>query len=318
VHYIDWKPYGPSANAPAAFFATGIKDKEDVLLGVYAIQLPPEFERSIEELQPQCELQTMAEAFEGAVNVAGLGRPTDEDLEKPLGCFKSHSAKSLSTLIDDHLRTGYPAGNTANRVADPYYDIKAHAVDATCAIAKTVEHLYKTKGYSIQQIQKPNQEVYDEFKRYMKNDIDFQGASGQVKFSGNDRPNPLTVMQVQQGKEVEVGLVQTDGKKTTISWIGNGTINTFWQKEPEDPPVKFAYWLVFQIGIPTLIIIVTCGISIYFGLKRARLQHPGQKKEAANSFGFEDTSNQESNMAQENPTTIGIEPQDNDVEFVGV
>jgi len=300
VHYIDWKPYGPSANAPAAFFATGIKDKDGVLLGVYSIQLPPEFERSIEELQPQCELQTIAEAFEGAVNVAGIGRPENEDLEKPLDCFKSHSAKSLSTLIHDHLRTGYPAGNTANRVADPYYDITSHAVDATCAIAKTVEHLYKTRGYSMQQIQKPNDEVYNEFKRYMKNDLDFQGASGRVKFSGNDKPAPLMVKQVVQGKEVDVFLMDIDG--ITIERIGNGTTGEYWTKEPEDPPEKFKYWLVFQIGIPTCIFCCTCVASIYFGLQRAR-QNTGPKKEKTQKIEFDQVSNQASNMANENPTS---------------
>eukprot|EP00930_Biecheleria_cincta_P105147 TRINITY_DN9771_c0_g1_i1.p1 TRINITY_DN9771_c0_g1~~TRINITY_DN9771_c0_g1_i1.p1 ORF type:complete len:358 (-),score=79.77 TRINITY_DN9771_c0_g1_i1:696-1640(-) len=303
VHYIDWKPYGPSGDAPAAFFATGIRDKDGVLLGAYSIQLPPEFEQSIEELQPQCDLQTIADAFEGAVNVAGLGRPTDENLEKPLDCFKSHSAKSLSTLIDDHFQKGFPAGNAANRVADPYYGIKSHVVDATCAIAKTVEHLYKTKGYSVQLIQKPNDEVYAEFKRYMKNELDFQGASGRVKFSDNNRPNPLGVKQVLQGKEVEVGVVHLNG---TISWIGNGTSSAAWAEEPEDPPERFGYWIVFQIGIPLLILCCACGFGLRMGLNRGQ-RNGGQSKDKAKQFGFEDTpaTNPESTQAAASQDNAG-------------
>jgi len=39
---IDWKPYGLSAGALAAFLSTGVKNEDGQLIGVYTIQLPPE------------------------------------------------------------------------------------------------------------------------------------------------------------------------------------------------------------------------------------------------------------------------------------
>eukprot|EP00930_Biecheleria_cincta_P052351 TRINITY_DN375_c1_g1_i9.p1 TRINITY_DN375_c1_g1~~TRINITY_DN375_c1_g1_i9.p1 ORF type:complete len:515 (-),score=82.41 TRINITY_DN375_c1_g1_i9:184-1683(-) len=293
VHYIDWKPYGPSGDAPAAFFATGLRDKDGVLIGVYSIQLPPEFERSIEELEPQCKLESIAEAFEGAVNVAGLGRPTDENLEKPLACFKSHSAKSLSRLIDNHFATGYPEGNLANRVMDPYYDIKAHAVDATCALAFTVQHML-SQGRTIEQIQRLDESSYNEFNRYLRNELDFQGVSGRVTFSDNNRPNLLSVKQVLQGKEVEVGLVFLNG---TLSWIGNGTIDSAWALEPADPPERFKYWLVFQIGLPTLLLCCTFCVGAHMALKRGKSRNPGAHKSKASAFEDSPKNNQVSNNA---------------------
>jgi methyl-accepting chemotaxis protein len=43
VHYIDWSPYGPSGGALAAFFSIGIRDQDGFLVGVYSIQLPPDY-----------------------------------------------------------------------------------------------------------------------------------------------------------------------------------------------------------------------------------------------------------------------------------
>ena len=41
VSYVDWRPYGPSAGALAAFLSTGIRDNNANLIGVYSTQLPP-------------------------------------------------------------------------------------------------------------------------------------------------------------------------------------------------------------------------------------------------------------------------------------
>ena len=51
-------------------------------------------------------------------------------------------------------------------------------------------------------------------------------ASGRVKFVGNDRKNLLVIQQVQDGVNVEVGLVSENG---TLSWGVNGTSSAFWQ-----------------------------------------------------------------------------------------
>ncbi|WP_375342461.1 methyl-accepting chemotaxis protein [Yoonia sediminilitoris] len=42
LHFVDFLPYGPSADAPAAFIATPIIDESDAQIGVFAIQVPSE------------------------------------------------------------------------------------------------------------------------------------------------------------------------------------------------------------------------------------------------------------------------------------
>merc|ERR1719181_1620434 len=97
----------------------------------------------------------------------------------------------------------------------------------------------------------------------------FQGVSGHVKFAenSNDKPNLLKIQQVQQGSNVEVGLVQLD---STIAWIGNGTNAESWTAEDIDPPWRWEEaWILFPILL-TLAICTPCCIGIYCGCKQFR------------------------------------------------
>ena len=55
--YIDWEAYEPNDGALAAFLATGLHDADGVLIGIYAIELPPTYRKSIETEQELCTLQ---------------------------------------------------------------------------------------------------------------------------------------------------------------------------------------------------------------------------------------------------------------------
>lgn len=257
ISYIDWRPYGPSAGVPAAFLSTGIRSDAGELLGVYAIQLPPSYRRSIETVRPECSLQAMAAAYEGAVNVVGLGRPAAEHMSKPLACFAAHSASSFLSLLDRHLREGFPLGDESTMVKDPYYEIRAHAADATCVMAFMMQHLL-SKGRSIQEIKSPTSEVYTEMLTFMRTRLDFQGASGRVRFVGNDRPAPLVVQQVQGGSVAEVGLVSENG---TLSWTNGGPDGAAWTKEFEDPPVYFP-WVVVHVGVPAVLCLLPTALAL--------------------------------------------------------
>jgi len=253
VSYIDWKAYGPSAGALAAFLTTGIRDKDGELVGVYAIQLPPDYVRSIEEVQPECSLAKMASSFEGAINVVGLGRPSEDKMVAPMSCFDGYSPQSFLTLLDQHLSGGYPLGDRATQVPNPYSMIKAHAADAVCVIAFTVKYLLE-QGHAIEDIQKPDKALYAKFLDYVKTKIDFPGASGQVKFSGNDKPNSLVVQQVQKGSNVDVGLLSpTEG--ADITWIAGGPDASAWKQEPNPrPPSNFPY-LAIRVLTPVIVIV---------------------------------------------------------------
>lgn len=273
--YIDWSPYGPSAYADAAFFSTGLRDEDGLLIGVYAIQLPPEYERSIEDTVEECSFETITEAFQGAINVAGLGRPVEENMEKPLPCFKGYSPRSLLSLLDLRFETGYPVGDPTLRVEDPYFDVKANAVDGTCAFAFGLQYLMR-QGHTVQQIQRRDPDVYQKFTNFFRTDMNFQGASGLVKFEGNDKKNLLMVQQIQNGQNVEVGLISENG---TLGWIGNGTDNTVWQVEPAE--TFELMWVLHPIAL-TLAIGCPCLFGCYIGyrLRKAALNAQSQSQSA--------------------------------------
>jgi hypothetical protein len=232
IHYIDWSPYGPSAYADAAFFSTGIRNATGHQVGVYTIQLPPGYEQSIDKLHPEdCPIEILAASFEGAINIAGLGKPLEEDMEKPLPCFKGHSAKSFYFELEGYLRDGFP-GVPYSAVPDPYSLLKGNAADATCLVAFTLKY-FLSQGRSIQEIQNPTERMYSDIQEYIKNIPAFQGATGMVTVDGNDKPNNLVVQQVQQGTYVEVGIVSTSGNRT---WMNGGVSAAAWKLEHKDPP----------------------------------------------------------------------------------
>eukprot|EP00437_Effrenium_voratum_P024892 CAMPEP_0181409812 /NCGR_PEP_ID=MMETSP1110-20121109/7016_1 /TAXON_ID=174948 /ORGANISM="Symbiodinium sp., Strain CCMP421" /LENGTH=1887 /DNA_ID=CAMNT_0023532339 /DNA_START=33 /DNA_END=5696 /DNA_ORIENTATION=- len=258
--YVDWQPYGPSAYADAAFFSTGLRNEDGVLIGIYSIQLPPEYERSIEVLQPQCSFTAIQEAFQGSINVAGLGRPIEANMEKPLPCFKGYSPRSLLSLLDLRFKTGYPIGDPTTIVEDPYYEVKAHAVDATCAFAFGLQYLFR-QGHTVEQIQQRDPAVYRKFTDYIQLELDFQGASGRVKFNGNDKDNLLMVQQLVGENYVEAGLVAING---TVMWEGNGTTAEFWQVEPAE--TFELMWILHPIAL-SLAIGCPCCFGCWVGYR---------------------------------------------------
>ncbi|CAK9004351.1 unnamed protein product, partial [Durusdinium trenchii] len=184
-----------------------------------------------------------------------------ENMEKPLPCFKGYSPRSLLSLLDLRFDTGYPVGDLTTRVEDPYFDVKAHAVDATCAFAFGIQYLMR-QGHTVQQIQRRDPDVYRKFSEYLRTELDFQGASGQVKFEGNDRKNLQVVQQVIDGVSVEVGMINENG--TTITWFANGTTGRFWQEEPAE--TFELMWILHPIAL-TLAICCPCLLGCWIGYR---------------------------------------------------
>jgi hypothetical protein len=290
VHYIDWRPYGPSGYADAAFFSTGIRNGTGHLVGVYTIQLPPGYEQSIDKLEAECPLNVLRENFEGAINIAGLGKPLEEDMEKPLDCFKGHSAKSFYFELEGYLRDGFP-GVPHSAVPDPYSLIKGNAADATCVVAYTMKH-FLSKGYPLENLQHPTQAMYDDVKKYIKQEtwtlaerqrghlIDaelndaqktqkeeamapFRGATGVVWFNGNNKPNNLVIQQVFEGRYQEVGVlgVEVSGDALVtgnLTWINGGVTDASWQLEHIDPPPPKAdeFNVFVEVILPFFFVII--------------------------------------------------------------
>jgi hypothetical protein len=254
VSVTDWTPYGPSAGALAAFLATGIRDGEGNLLGIYSTQMPTE-SMSIDNYEPECTLQAISESFEGAINVVGLGRPVDAELDTQVPCFTGRTAKAFLEVLDEALTNGYPLSDLDTQVPDPYHDLKTHAADGICVIAYALKHLMHVQGLSLYDIREHTAEAYQAFVSYIKTTVDFQGASGRVRFVANDKPAYLAVQQVQEGVTVLVGTCTHNG---TIDFdVNGGPSNASWLPAyPDAIPAKmyFPYW-AFQICLPVCFII---------------------------------------------------------------
>jgi hypothetical protein len=250
VTMTPWTPYGPSAGALASFLASGVKNENGELIGVYSTQMPPNA-MSIEVVEPDCTLQAITKSFEGAINFVGLGQPLAANMEGQVPCFKGRTAERFLELLNLHLTEGYPLGDSLTQVADPYHDIKAHAVDGTCVFAYALRHLMAA-DYSLHDIREHTPEAYAAFLAYIKTEADFSGVSGKVKFSGNDKPAFLAVQQIQDGKTALVGT--TNG--TSDLTINGGPSNASWKPahpdmEPQEEDFPF---FIFQIVLPFLCI----------------------------------------------------------------
>jgi hypothetical protein len=247
-----WEPYGPNDGALGSFMAIAVLDDDGNPLGVFAIELPIEA-MSIDTVEPMCTLDAITDSFEGAINFVGLGQPLPADIEKQVPCFKGRTARSFMEKLDGHLANGYPTGDASTVIPDPYNDVRMHAADGTCAIAYTVAHLME-QGFTLTQIEQNNQAAYDGFIRYIKQELSFQGVSGLVQFSANDKPAFLAVQQVQEGSTVLVGTCSHNSSVDLT--LNGGPSNASWNSAfpdviPEE--AQFPYW-VFQIVLPILCI----------------------------------------------------------------
>jgi hypothetical protein len=250
---VPWAPYGPSAGALASFMALSVRDAEDAsTIGVYCGQMPPEA-MSVEDVELACTMDAVASSFEGSINFVGLGQPLQANLGLQVPCFAGRTAEAFLKLLDQHVAEGYPLGDDSTKVSQPFDELKSHSADATCVFAYAVQHLL-SQEFSIHDIKSNTEAVYEAFISYIKTTVDFQGASGRVKFSGNDKAANLGVFQVQDGHKKLVGTCSHNG--TADLTVNGGPSNASWQPaHPDAPPPEenFPYW-AFQIFLPVLCI----------------------------------------------------------------
>lgn len=202
---------------------------------------------------PTCTGEALSELFQGAVNVAGLGVSLDADRDKRLTCFPEHTSRTMSELISMHLSEGYPAGY-GNAVESPYTNIQSYGADGVCMIALTVKEMM-SRGYTLDQLILQEETTYNEMVYFMKTNLSFEGVSGLVQFSGNERRSYLAITQVRDHESIPVGyLLSDDADSVTIDYAI--LTSNFWVPAPGDegPVSTIKTWHLVLIGI----IVGTC------------------------------------------------------------
>merc|ERR1719478_2037047 len=112
----------------------------------------------------------------------------------------------------------------------PHMELRAHSADGVCALAKTMAHFMAEN--TIDQLRNPSTKLYNEFVTYLKTGLAFQGVSGWVNFTGNDKPESVALKQVRGQEFVTIGLAFPNG---TMSLAMNGGLaNDSWTAAKDD------------------------------------------------------------------------------------
>merc|ERR1711988_1555816 len=118
-------------------------------------------------VQPTCTGVAVSESFQGAINFAGLGKALPSEKDLPLDCFEGETSETFLATLDQHLTDGYPtAGDNETQVARPHMELRAHAADGVCALAKTMAHFMQS--YTAEEMRNPSTQQYQEFVGYLR------------------------------------------------------------------------------------------------------------------------------------------------------
>merc|ERR1719440_2214995 len=106
---------------------------------------------------PECTAAAIAQNMQGAINIKGMGAPVPSDekeMNTELTCLKGYTPKTFSELVQKHVQQGYPLGETGTNIKRPFNSVLNYA----------------------------------EIQNYMRSTLSFNGSSGRVSFTGNDKP----------------------------------------------------------------------------------------------------------------------------------
>merc|ERR1712224_17886 len=104
--------------------------------------------------------------------------------------------------------------------------------------------------------------LFRAFVTYMKTQLGFQGVSGWVNFTGNDKLAPTALKQVRGDVLLTVGMAFPNG--SLVFDINGGPVNESWKPARPDPEPYFPYMLL-QVLTPILCCCMpsTLGIVLY-------------------------------------------------------
>jgi len=180
------------------------------------------------EEHAMCTSVAISQSFRNAINLAGMGKALAHEEEMDLDCFGGYTAKTFLEAVHTHLTDGYPMpGDNETMIERPHAGLIAHAADGVCALMKAMKYM-KDEGYSDINIrgEERTAEFYAEVLRYIKTEMVFQGVSGYVNFTGNDKPETISLKQVRDDQLVDVGMAFPNGSMLLDMEVG--LVNSTW------------------------------------------------------------------------------------------
>merc|ERR1719203_1236336 len=99
----------------------------------------------------------MSHMYQGALQIAGLGRPDSAGMDAELDCFGGYTSQTLHEHIRDQVK---------DAISSPHYELINFAADGICVFAMTVRHML-AQGYSIQALRKPSESVFEQIRSFM-------------------------------------------------------------------------------------------------------------------------------------------------------
>jgi len=246
---------------------------------------------------PECTPQRLTELFEGSINIAGLGEPLERDMDVELDCFRDHTSRTIYEHVRNTLEEGYPTsptrlnplGRNATPILYPHDHLVNFAVDGVCMLAMAVQRMIFKEMFTIQELQKPHQE--QRFQRvigFMRNRLDFQGASGRVRMTGNDREGYLAAWQASGNSSKLVGHILAERTNFDGLWLESSAVNLSWatglqngswEVAPDDvlPPEEDPF-PILAVVIPVLVLffMAICCYAIYSSKKTGGSREKGE------------------------------------------
>jgi len=208
-------------------------------------------------LEPECTGPEINKYYEDALTIAGLGEPLDVDTSnKSLGCFRDHTSASFQELLAQYMATGMGTNVNDTGITHPHDELINFAVDATCVFAKSIQSMLQ-KGHPMESMRSPTADIYHELLDYMKGELEFEGVSGNVKFTGNDRLGELGLWQTRGNHSELVGTVGIAGNISAGYWTG--LRNSTWKPAPADEvEPAFPWIIVIAVLVSFMVLAVGC------------------------------------------------------------
>ncbi|CAJ1385653.1 unnamed protein product [Effrenium voratum] len=195
-----------------------------------------------------CTGSKVSSLLQGALFITGLGKSASQ-AKQPLDCYDGYTSDSLLDHINKSIAQGYNdvTGNSTGAIEHPHVELMGAGADAICVQAKAIQHMLL--DHDISELRSPQEAVYNKAVNFIRHELQIEGVSGPVKFSGNDKPGRLGLWQLSGSERIPVGTVYENG--TIETGLSEGLRNETWLPafpEPPSEPFPIGY-VVVSIGV---------------------------------------------------------------------